>query len=298
MASMVSGAELRELIESPEIVVCPQLFDGISAKVLEDMGFESVMMGGGAISNSRLAKSDFGYINLTDMEEALQKITKETDLAIQVDADTGYGNALNVYHTVRSLERAGAALIMIEDQVFPKRCGHFEGKDVIPMEEMLKKVEAAMDGRRSEDTLICARTDAAGPLGVDEAIRRLDAYHEAGADLLLADALLTEDDIRKVAAETTGPLKVNMGFGLRKRPTTPLLTPKRLEEMGVAVASFGRITRAAAVKGIQNALGELLSQKDDDEVTERPDLLVSQEEYTEIMGLPELREQEEYYALD
>lgn len=295
---MVTGSDLRDMIESSEITLSPQIYDGISAKVVESFGFETVMMGGGAVTNSRLAKPDFGFINLTDTEEHLQKISKEVDLAIQVDADTGYGNALNVRHTVESLEKAGAALVMIEDQVFPKRCGHFEGKDVIPQEEMIQKVRAAVDGRRSSDTLICARTDAAGPIGVDEAVRRLNAYYEVGADVLLADALLSEEDIEQVAEETKGPIKVNMGFGLKQRPTTPLLTPKELGELGVDMVSYGRLTRAAAVKGMQNAFDELLDQRDDAEVTERPELLVGQEEYTSILGLPELKEQEDEYSLE
>lgn len=293
---MTSKKELWNLIQSSEILISPAIYDGITAKVVENVGFKTAMMGGGAVSNTLLAKPDFGFLGLTDMEQHVQKISNEVELAIQVDADTGYGNAINVSHTVSSLEKAGAAMIMIEDQVFPKRCGHFEGKEVVPAKEMVSKVKAAVDARDDPATLVIARTDAAGPLGVDEAIARLNMYVDHGADVVLADALLSKDDIRRVSREANAPLKVNMGFGLRERPTTPLMTPHELEELGVSIVSYGRLTRGAAVKGMQKAFQELLEQKGKSAVNERPDLVVGQEEYTKLMGLPELKDQEQRYA--
>ena len=173
---------------------------------------------------------------------------------LQADADTGYGNALNVYFVVRAFEKAGMAAIMIEDQVWPKRCGHMAGKAVIPAEEMVQKIKAAVDARRDSSFVIKARTDAATPLGLDEAIRRLNLYAEAGADCLFADALQSREDIAKVAKSVPKPLSVNMGLGIRSRKTTPLIAPKDLQAMGVKQVTYPRLFTAAALKGMQNAL--------------------------------------------
>jgi 2-methylisocitrate lyase-like PEP mutase family enzyme len=218
------------------------------------------------------------------------------DLLLQADADTGYGNAVNVHFVVRGFEAAGMAAVMIEDQVWPKRCGHIEGKQVIPAAEMVGKVRAAADARRDGDFVIKARTDAAGPLGLNAAIDRLNLYAEAGADLLFADALLSADDIEAVSRAVPKPLTVNMGLGIRTRATTPLIHPRRLQEMGVAAVSYPRLMSTGAVRGMINAMDAFTGMLEGDEPTDRPDLLVSFDEINDLVGFNELTELEARYA--
>jgi 2-methylisocitrate lyase-like PEP mutase family enzyme len=219
------------------------------------------------------------------------------NLLLRADADTGYGNAMSVYFATRAFEKAGVAAVMFEDQVWPKRCGHMKGKSVIPAEEMVQKVRAACDARLDPDFVIIARTDAAGTHGVDEAIRRLNLYAQAGADCLYADALLSKADVAKVAKGVPKPLIVNMGLGMRTRKTTPLMTPKELEALGVAVVSYPRLLTTAALRGMMNAMAvfkdEVLGKH---RLVERTDLQVSFEELNDLMGMQELDELERRYA--
>ncbi|HYG45782.1 MAG TPA: isocitrate lyase/PEP mutase family protein [Bordetella sp.] len=284
---------LKELINAPEILVTPGIYDGFSARVVEKMGFKTATISGAGISESRLGLPDRGIMGLTDNVDTCSKLANCTSLLLQADADTGYGNEVNVYFTTQAFEKAGAAAIMIEDQVFPKRCGHMAGKEVVAAGDMVKKVRAAVAARRNPDFVIKARTDAAGPLGVEEAIRRLNLYAEAGADCLFADALTSEADIERVARSVPRPLSVNMGLGLRSRNTTPLLTPARLRDLGVAQVSYPRLLSAASLRGMLNAMQvfqtDVLEQA---RVVERPDLMVSFEEICELMGLRDIEQLE------
>jgi 2-methylisocitrate lyase-like PEP mutase family enzyme len=186
---------------------------------------------------------------------------------------------------------------MIEDQVWPKRCGHMAGKAVIPAEEMVQKIRAAVAARREPDFVIKARTDAAGPHGIEEAIRRLNLYAEAGADCLFADALLSAKDIERVARNVPKPLSVNMGLGIRSRPTTPLLSPRQLEEMGVAQVSYPRLLSTAALKGMMNAIQVFKDEVvENGTVVDRPDLVVSFGEINELMGLGDLEALEQQFT--
>ena len=189
--------------------------------------------------------------------EACRHLAACTDMALFGDADTGYGNAVNVFFTVRGFEDAGLAGVMIEDQVWPKRCGHMKGKEVISLEEGVEKIRAAAEARRDPDFVIKSRTDTLATHGIDEVIRRLNRYAEAGADLLFADALLSVDDIATVAKNVPKPLCVNMGFGIRKRSTTPLLSPRQMQDLGVAVAIYPRLLTATAIQGMKNGLAVL-----------------------------------------
>ena len=217
------------------------------------------------------------------------------DIPLSADADTGYGNAINVFFTVRGFEAAGVDGIMLEDQVSPKRCGHMDGKEVISAEEGVEKIRAAVEARRDPDFIIKARTDSTATHGVKEAIRRLNLYAEAGADLLFADALLTREDIALVAREVTKPMSVNMGFGIRSRPTTPLLCARELQDLGVAVASYPRLVTGAAIMGMRNALSVLKQSVQEGRVIERPDLAVSFQEINDLMGLGTIREMEQRF---
>lgn len=286
---------LRTLIEAPEIAVMPGVFDGFSAKLSERMGFKGGLITGAGVSEARLGKPDVGIMGLEANLAASKALAEATDMALIGDADTGYGGPINVYHAVRDFETVGLAGVMIEDQVWPKRCGHLAGKEVISADEMVEKVRAAVDGRRDPNFVIRARTDAAGVIGLDEAIRRLNLYADAGADLLFADALLKKEDIELVARSVSKPLTVNMGFGIRTRGTTPLLSAKQLEDLGVATVDLPRMLTAAAIQGMKNAFEALSQSLDTGAVVDRPDLLVSFEELSDLMGLTEYREMEKRY---
>lgn len=292
------GRQLKELLHSPKILIAPGVYDGFSARLVEKMGFKSGAISGAGVSESKIGWPDRGIMGFGENVEACRKIAAFSGLLLQGDADTGYGNALNVYFTVRGFEDAGLAAVMIEDQVWPKRCGHMAGKAVIPAEEMVQKIKAAVQARRDPDFVIKARTDAAGPLGIEEAIRRLNLYAEAGADCLFADALLSAKDIELVARSVPPlTLSVNMGLGIRSRGTTPLLTPKQLEDMGVAQVSYPRLLTTAALRGMQNAMqvfkDEVIGRN---QVVDRPDLLASFEELNSLMGFDTLEELERSFA--
>jgi 2-methylisocitrate lyase-like PEP mutase family enzyme len=291
------GAELKALIHAPEVLVTPGIYDGYSARLVEQAGFRTASISGAGTSESRLGWADRGILGFEQNVDNARRIADCCDLLLQADADTGYGNAMNVYFVVRAFEKAGMVAIMIEDQVWPKRCGHMKGKNVIPAEEMVQKIKAAADARRDSDFVIKARTDAAAPLGVDEAIRRLNMYAEAGADCLFADALLTPEDIAKVAKSVPKPLSVNMGLGIRSRPTTPLMTPKQLQALGVAQISYPRLLSTSALMGMTKAMKVF---KEDylgkDQVVDRPDLLVGFDELNDLMGMKFLDEIEQRYT--
>lgn len=287
----------KELLDAPDILVAPGVFDGFSARIVEAAGFKAAAVSGAGVSESHLGWADRGVMGLQENLSACRAIAGCSDLPMRADADTGYGNAMSVYFTVRGFEDAGLAAIMIEDQVWPKRCGHMAGKDVIPAAEMVQKVTAAADARRDPDFVIMARTDAAGVTGVDDAIERLNMYAEAGADALYADALLSLEDIERVARAVPKPYVCNMGFGLQPRHTTPLATAKQLHAMGVAMVTYPRMLTSAAVRGMLNAVAAFKEGMYADAPVERRDLQVDFDELGELMGLPELDAMEEKYAL-
>lgn len=297
---MVNGkaAELRRLIQAPEILVMPGVYNGFSARLVERRGYRAALVSGAGVSEDVLGRPDVGLLGLEDNLRACRALAACTSIPLLGDGDTGYGNAVNVYYAVRAFEQAGLAGVMIEDQVWPKRCGHMAGKEVIPVEEMVEKVHAAVEARRDPAFVIKARTDAAGPLGVAEAIRRLTRYAEAGADLLFADALLAVEDIRAVAANVPKPLAVNMGFGIRARATTPLVSARDLEAMGVAVVIYPRLLTAAALRGMMRALEALEESLGSGRVVERPDLVVSFEELNDLMGFGEIQALEARYLTE
>ena len=291
------GTQLKELINRPEILITPGVYDGFSARLVQKMGFATASISGAGTSESRLGWADRGIMGFEENLANARRIADCSDLLLQADADTGYGNALNVYFVVRAFEKAGMAAIMIEDQVWPKRCGHMAGKSVIPAEEMVQKIRAAADARQDSSFVIKARTDAVAPLGLDEAIRRLNLYAEAGADCLFADALRSKEDIEKVARSVPKPLSVNMGLGIRSRPTTPLIAPKQMEAMGVAQISYPRLLTTAALKGMMNAMAVFKNEVvEGNKVVDRPDLLVSFDELNALMGLDVLDELERRYS--
>jgi len=287
------GRQLKALIHSPQILVTPGVYDGYSARLVEKAGFKSGSITGAGTSESRLGWADRGVMGLDENVANARRLADCCNLLLRADADTGYGNAMSVYFATRAFEKAGVAAVMFEDQVWPKRCGHMAGKSVIPANEMVQKVKAAVDARLDPDFIIIARTDAAGTHGVDEAIRRLNLYAEAGADCMYADALLSREDIAKVAKGVPKPLIVNMGLGMRTRKTTPLMTPKELEALGVAVVSYPRLLTTAALRGMMNAMAVFKEDVvEKHRVVDRTDLQVSFEEINDLMGMAELDELE------
>jgi 2-methylisocitrate lyase-like PEP mutase family enzyme len=250
------------------------------------------------VSEARLGQPDVGLMGLEENVAAARAIAACSDLALLADADTGYGNAVNVYHTVRAFERAGVAGVMLEDQVWPKRCGHMKGKEVISAEEMVEKIRAAASARSDPDFVIKSRTDVLATHGIAEAIRRLNLYADSGADLLFADAALSSDDIGTIARNVSKPLSVNMGFGIRQRSTTPLLSAAQLQALGVAVVIYPRLLTACALRGMENGLAHLRQSLDTGEVVDRPEALVSFEELNAIMGMSHIEDLERRFLTE
>jgi 2-methylisocitrate lyase-like PEP mutase family enzyme len=288
----------RQLIKSSDILACPVIYDCISAKVAESMGFKAIAISGSGIANSFLGKPDIGLLTLSENLTVTRNIVRAVDIPVTGDADTGYGNAINVYYTVELFEEAGVVGINIEDQVFPKRCGHMKGKQIIPQEEMVKKIEAAVSARKNPDFAITARTDAATYLGVDEAIKRAKAYIDAGADVVYPDGILSENDIKRFVESVDAPVRINVGLVMRKRPTTPLISFKKLEELGVSVASFARMITAASITGLRNAFAVVQESMEKGVVIERPDLVEGFEQITDLMGLPKFLEMEKQFLTE
>ncbi len=292
------GRQFKDLMNAPEILIQPGIYDGYTARLVEHMDFKAASISGAGVSESRMGWADRGVMTFDENLNNARRLADCTDkVLLRADADTGYGNAMTVHFVVRAFEKAGMAALMFEDQVWPKRCGHMAGKSCITAEEMVQKVKAAVDARRDDDFVIVSRTDAAGPHGVDEAIRRLNLYAEAGADILYADALLSKEDIAKVAKNVPKKLIVNMGLGMRTRKTTPLMSPRELQDLGVGGVSYPRLLSTAALKGMLNAMAVFNEEVvKNNRVVDRPDLLASFDEINDLMGMKQLDELEKKFA--
>jgi 2-methylisocitrate lyase-like PEP mutase family enzyme len=236
---------LKTRLSQPQIVVAPGVYDALTASLAADAGFEALYVSGAAIAYTRLGRPDIGLVSMTEVAEVVSLIRERVATPLIVDADTGYGNALNVERTVRLLERSGATAIQLEDQTFPKRCGHLKDKSIIPAMEMAGKIKAAVDARESAETLILARTDAVQVEGFEAAVARAHLYAEAGADILFVEAPRSETQLRTITAELGGvlPLLANMVEG----GDTPLADAAALEQAGFRIVIFpGGIVRALA----------------------------------------------------
>ncbi|MDO9487388.1 MAG: oxaloacetate decarboxylase [Sphingomonadaceae bacterium] len=246
-------SQFKARILSRAPLLLPGIAHPLAAIVAADIGFEALYVTGAGLANIQLGVPDLGILNLSDMADAVARIAGVVDLPLVVDADTGYGNSLNCYHAVRRLETAGAAVIQIEDQIFPKRCGHFDGKEVVSSREMVSKIKAAVDARRHDTTLIMARTDARATEGIEAAIERAAAYREAGADILFVEALIDEQEMRAVPERIDAPHLINIVVGGK----TPELSLSDLGEMGYTLALYANAPLQAAVAGMQKVLGAL-----------------------------------------
>lgn len=250
---------IRSLIDSARVdrraIVLPGAFDALSARLIEAAGFPAIYVTGAGLANSSLGVPDIGLVTVTEVRDHVARIADAVDVPLVVDADTGFGNAINMRRTVRLLERAGASALQIEDQIFPKKCGHFSGKAVIPTDEMVQKVHAAVDARLSDDLLIIARTDARAITSLDEALDRAAAYREAGADILFVEAPQSEAELRAIGARFDVPLVANMVEGGR----TPLLSAEELADLGFSLVLFANAALRVAQRAMTKLLEELIT---------------------------------------
>lgn len=287
-----AATRFRALLARDELIVAPGVFDGYSARLVELAGYKTAATSGAAVSNSLLGIPDIGVMGLRENVDHCRNLARSIAIPLTADADTGYGNPVNVWHTVQQFEEAGVAGINIEDQVSPKRCGHMPGKQVVDDAEMVRKIEAACLARRHDDFVIIARTDALAVEGIEGAVRRARLYAAAGADMIFPDAVRTEEDIARIIDAAGIPVTINMGFGIRSRPTTPLIPLPRLKSLGVRRISLPRMLPGAAIRGMKTALALMQSVIETGEPIDRPDLVAGIDEITELMDYGGMRERE------
>jgi carboxyvinyl-carboxyphosphonate phosphorylmutase len=285
----VPRARLRELLAAPAPLLAPGAYDALSARLVEQAGFDAVYMTGFGTTASLIGRPDVGLLSGAEMVDNARRIAAAVDVPVIADADTGYGNALNVVRTVQLYEQAGVAGIQLEDQVMPKKCGHMSGKALIGVDEMAGKVHAAAAARRDPDLVIVARTDAVAVHGLDDAIGRARAYAEAGADVLFVEAPTSEADIERVATELSGlaPLVFNWAEGGR----TPPLSLERMTELGFSLVIYPIGTLLAATAAMRSLLATL--RRDGVPSLEG---LPSFGEFTDLVGLPEVQELEQRFG--
>lgn len=250
---MRATTQLRRMLAEPGIIVAPGAYDGISARLIENAGFRAMYLTGAGTAASVLGQPDLGLTTLTEMATHAAHLAACVSLPIIADADTGYGNALNVVRTIREYERAGVAGCHLEDQVFPKKCGHISGKAVIPATEFAEKIRAAAENRSDPDFVIIARTDARAVTGLDDAIERANLYREAGADVIFFEAPQSVAEIERVAREVKAPLLCNLAAGGK----TPLMTSSDLEKLGYKIVIYPGVCMFAATLAMEAALEKL-----------------------------------------
>ena len=250
---MRSSTRLRRMLAEPGLIVAPGAYDGFSARLIEAAGFKAVYMTGAGTAASHLGQPDLGLATLTEMATHASHLASCVSIPLVADADTGYGNALNVVRTVREYEKARVAGLHLEDQVAPKKCGHIAGKQIVEAKEFADKIRAAVEYKTDPDLVIIARTDARAVSGLDDAIARANLYREAGADVIFFEAPQTREEIERVAREVKAPLLANMVQGGR----TPAMTVTELEQLGFKIVIFPGVCMRAAVPAIEHALDQL-----------------------------------------
>jgi len=284
--------QFRRLLESDAFIVSPGVYDGYSIRLVEAAGFSCASTSGAAISNALLGVPDAGVMGLSENVNHCRHLARSVGIPLTADADTGYGNPMNVHYTVQQFEEAGVAGVNIEDQVSPKRCGHMPGKDVVSVGEMVRKIEAACLARKDDAFAIIARTDAIAVEGVEGAVNRARAYAKAGADMIFPDAVKSEEDIARIVEAAGIPVTVNMGFGIRSRPTTPLIPIPRLKALGVRRISLPRMLPAASIRAMEVALQLMRQCVETGVPVDRPDLLAGIEDIMQLMGYDGMRKLE------
>jgi 2-methylisocitrate lyase-like PEP mutase family enzyme len=244
---------LRNKLQRGAGLLIPGAANALTARVIEQLGFDALLVTGAGIANTFLGVPDIGLLTVTELTDHVAAMRDAVALPMIVDIDTGFGNAINVGRTIKCLERAGASAFQLEDQTFPKRCGHFEGKDVIPAKEMVQKIKAAVDARKDRDVMILARTDARAVKGMKDALDRANAYREAGADLLFVEAPQSVEELAAIPREVPGIHICNMVFGGK----TPLLPREELGKMGYAGVIYANAALQASILAMQNVLGHI-----------------------------------------
>ena len=284
----MKAKKLRELLIQPGIIRAPGAYDAWSAKLIEMAGFPAVYLTGYGVSASVLGKPDIGLLTMTEIVTQARNMAAAVEIPLIADADNGYGGVLNVIRTIQEYEQAGIAGIQIEDQVFPKRCGHMEGKQLISKDEMVAKVRAAVYARRSQDTVIIARTDARAVYGFDDAIERAQAYVDAGADVIFFEAPQSLEEMKSVAHKIKKPLLANMV----EKGKTPFLTGKVLEEIGYKIVIFPASTLYAVTKAMTDMLKTL---KNDDTTDNYRNRMVEFPEFNDLIGVQKHRDLEKTF---
>jgi carboxyvinyl-carboxyphosphonate phosphorylmutase len=285
-------ASLRDQLEDKnKILVLPGVFDALSARIAEQVGFEAIFQTGYGSSAALLGMPDFGLLNAGETIDNARRIIRAVGVPVLVDADTGYGNPLNVWRLVRELESFGAAGIFLEDQVWPKRCGHMVGKDVIPKDQYLPKLKAALEARKSKDFIIVARTDARAPIDLDEAIERGKAYRKAGADVIFVEAPRTVEELKKVADEIGAPLVANM----IEDGVTPNLPADELLKLGYRIAVFPLSALYSATYAMREVMTEL---KKTGTTKETRKIMVTFKDFNRFVDLGKYMDLEERYIPD
>lgn len=282
---MSKGQLIRQALRAQGQLIMPGVYDALSAKIAARAGFEVIFITGYSLSATLLGEPDFGLLTQSEVVGAAQRICAVVDTPVIVDADTGYGNAINVMRTVQDLIRAGAAGMFLEDQVWPKRCGHMKGKQVIALDEQLKKLRAAVEARQGGDFFIVARTDSRQALGLTEAITRGLAFKEAGADAVFIEAPESKEEMKEIAHQVPGPLVANM----LERGVTPLMGPKELKELGFDLIVWPLAPLYSAAQSLTEVYTTL---RRDGSTLAILDRLMPFDDFNRIVGL------EEKYALD
>ena len=244
---------LNQARQKDQCLVLPGAYDALSARIIESQGFEAVYLTGAGFANSGLGVPDIGLVTVSELRDHVARVADVVSIPLVVDADTGFGNAINMRRTIRMLERAGASAIQIEDQVFPKKCGHFSGKDVISLNEMIQKIHAAVDARDSNDLQIIARTDSRAVFSLDVALERAAAFKEAGADIIFVEAPESIEEMRIIGKSSDLPLVANMVEGGK----TPLKTVEELSALGFSIALFANAALRSAQKAVTETMSEL-----------------------------------------
>ena len=269
--------QLKALAHARRGIIVPGAFNALSARVVADLGFEALYVTGAGVTNMWFGLPDQAFMGLTDIADHTARIRDAVELPLIVDADTGFGNALNTYHAVRTLERAGADCIQLEDQVSPKRCGHFAGKDVVEASEMIGKIKAACDARRDKELLIMARTDAAAVHGFNAAVERAQAYAEAGADLLFVEAVTELEHVRALPQRLSTPQLMNMVIGGK----TPITSAQELSQLGYGLVLYANAALQGALAGMQRTLTQL---RETQRIDEDPALVTPFAERQRLVG--------------
>lgn len=283
---MGQAKRLRELLKQPGPIVAPGVYDALSAKVAERAGFPAAFISGAAVTASVLGYPDVGLQTMPEILNQSRNMARAVDIPLIIDIDTGYGNALNLMRAVREFESGGLAGIFFEDQSFPKRCGHFEGKKVISIEEMVVKIKAACEARRDDDFVIIARTDSRALHGLDHAIERGRSFAAAGADLVFVEAMLSEAEMRQAAAAIPVPLQAN----LSEAGKTPMLPVETLYDIGYKLISYSGLLQMTAIRGMLDVLDIL--RREGTTQSAYPERICSLMERSDILGL------QDFYALE